>query len=265
MKQNYSQVSIASVGNEGVTVEDLIFHLKIDLGQSAVYLAVRERLLRVAAGEMGISIDVAELQKAADEFRKKNGLVSAQETLDWLEDTGLSVEDFERKLENDLIRDKIISRIATEDAIQEIFYENLPGFQRAKIGIIVVEREIEANEIIDKMVQGEADFVELALKHSVLKDVGKNGGFMGNVYRNELPYAVDEAVFDEDGPLLVGPVEAGGKFYVANIFEKANNDLDDTAREICRRMLFDEFLRERSQEVGVIIHALPEPQNIDAD
>jgi len=164
-----------------------------------------------------------------------------------------------------LIRDKIISWIATEDAIQGIFFENLSGFQRAKIGVIIVERKRTANEIIDHLVQGEADFVELALKHSTLKDVGKNGGFMGNVYRNELPYAVDEAVFDEDAPMLVGPVEVGGKFYVVNIFEKANNDLDETAREICRRMLFDEFLRERALEVGVNIHALPEPQNIDAD
>jgi hypothetical protein len=76
---------------------------------------------------------------------------------------------------------------------------------------------------------------------------------------------VDEAVFDEDAPMLVGPVEVGGNFYVVNVFEKANSELDETAREICRRMLLDEFIRERSLEVGVSIHILPEPQNIDSD
>ena len=265
MKRNYDQVSIASVGNEDVTVEDLIFHLKMDLGQSVVESAIHERLLKTPSDEMGISIDEDALQKAADDFRRMNGLISAQETFDWLADSGLSVVDLERKLEYDLICDQIISRVATEDAIQGIFLENISGFQRAKIGIIVVERKKTANDIIDQLVKGEADFVELALKHSILKDVGKNGGYMGNVYRNELPYAVDEAVFDEDAPMLVGPVEAGGNFFVVNIFEKANADLDETAREICRRMLFDEFLRERSLEVGVNIHILPEPQNIDAD
>jgi peptidylprolyl isomerase len=265
VKQNYSQVSIASVGNEDVTVEDLIFHLKVDLGQNVVDSAVHERLLKAASNEMGIHIGEEELQEAANDFRRRHRLISAQETFDWLADNGLSVEDFERKLEDDLIRERIISEVATEDAIQGIFLENISGFQRAKIGIIVVERKRVANEIIDQLMKGEADFIELALKHSILKDVGKDGGFMGNVYRNELPYAVDEVVFDEDAPMLVGPVEVGGNFYVVNVFEKANSDLDETAREICRRMLLDEFIRERSLEVGVNIHVLPEPQNMDAD
>ncbi len=265
MKQDYSQVSIASVGNENVTVEDLIFHLKMDLGPSVVDSVIHERLLKIASDEMGIRVEEDELQEAADDFRRRKGLISAQETFDWLSDNRLSIEELERKLEDDLIREQIVSRIATEDAIEGVFLENIAGFQRAKIGVIVVERERTANEIIDQLVKCEADFVELALKYSILKDVGKNGGFMGNVYRNELPYAVDEAVFDEDAPMLVGPVEVGRNFYVVNIFEKANACLDETAREICRWMLLDEFIRERALEVGVSIHILPEPQNIDSD
>ena len=214
---------------------------------------------------MGIRISEEELQEAANDFRRRHRLISAQETFDWLADSGLTVEDLERKLEDELIRERIISQVAPEDAIQGIYLENISGFQRAKLGIIVVDRKRTANEIIDQLMKAEADFAELALKHSILIDVSKNGGFMGNVYRNELPYAVDEAVFDEDAPMLIGPVEVGGNFYVVNVFEKANAGLDETTREICQRMLLDEFVRERALEVGVNIHILPEPQNIDAD
>lgn len=265
MKQDYSQISIASVGNEEVSIEDLIFHLKMDLGPGVVDSAIHERLLIRVADEMGICIGEDELQKAADDFRRRKGLISAQETFDWMSDNRISIEELERKLEGELIRQQIVSRIATEDAIEGIFLENITRFQRAKIGIIVVERERTANEIIEKLVKCESDFIELALKHSILNDAGRNGGYMGNVFRNELPYAVDEAVFDEDAPMLVGPVEVGGKFYVVQIFEKSNAKLDEITREICTRMLLDEFIRERVLESGVVVHILPEPQNIDSD
>ena len=64
MKQKYSQVSIASVGNEDVTLEDLIFHLKMDMEQNVVDSAIQERLLKAASREMGILISGEELQAA---------------------------------------------------------------------------------------------------------------------------------------------------------------------------------------------------------
>lgn len=265
MKQKFSQVSIASVGNEEITINDLIFHLKTDLGKNLLDSAIHERLLKRASDEMGVFVDENQLQRAADNFRRRKGLFSAKETFDWLDDNGLSIGEFERKLEKDLIRDEVISQVADETAIRRVFLENYADFQKVKVGIIVVEEESTANEIIDQLVSGDVDFTEMALKYSILKEAEQNGGFLGNVFRNELPYAVDEAVFDDDAPILVGPIPVGPHFYIANIYEKANTELDDVCREVCRRMLIDEFLREKSLDVGVDIYIFPEHQNINID
>lgn len=257
MKDFYGQVSIASIGNEEVTVNDLIFHLKSDLGQSVIYSAIHEQLIRTASDEMGIRICDEELQQAADDFRRKQGLYSAQETFEWLEDNGMTVEELERKLEVNLLRERVKARVANENSIQEFFWDNVSDFQRAKVGLIVVESQRTAYDIIDQLIRGEAEFIDLALKHSVLEDVKQNGGFIGNIYRHHLPYAVDEAVFGEDAPMLVGPVEVGSRYYVVNVFEKNNADMDEEAREACSQILFDEFLRERALASGVYIHILP--------
>ncbi|HIC35510.1 MAG TPA: peptidylprolyl isomerase, partial [Gammaproteobacteria bacterium] len=66
---------------------------------------------------MGITVSDEDLQAAADDFRRKKTLISAQETFDWLADNGLSMDEFERKLEGDIVLERIMGQVASEEAL----------------------------------------------------------------------------------------------------------------------------------------------------
>jgi parvulin-like peptidyl-prolyl isomerase len=247
--EQFDSVGIAKVGAESVSLSDLIFHLKTDLNQNVLDSTIHECLLRTASKEMGITVSDKDLQAAADDFRRKKTLISAQETFDWLADNGLSMDEFER----------IMGQVASEEALRKIFNENITEFQHVKIGLIVVDKAGVAKEIVSRIQEGEADFIELSLEHSIFREVEENGGYMGRAYRNDLPYEVDARVFDENAPGLVGPIEVGDNYYIVKIYEKMGAEFDKAARDLCSRMLLDQFLQEKSAAFGVKVHILPDP------
>lgn len=257
--ENYDSVNIATVGEKNLTLKDLIFHLKTDLNQNVLGATVEEEVLRRTAAQLGITITDQDLQKAADEFRRKEGLLSARETHEWLREHGMSVEDMERKIEDGLLRERLVTAVITEDKVMKVFTENITDFQRVKAGVIIADKEGTAREVVSQLEEGEADFVQLALRHSIADNVQMNGGFYGRAHRKDFPPAVEAKVFDENAPELIGPVQAGGKYYVIKLYEKMKSDLDDTARAICEHKIFDEFLQEKALEAGTKFHVLPPP------
>src|ERR1043166_5601180 len=64
--------------------------------------AVVEALLLLQAKEAGLAVAPAALQQAADRFRHRHGLTTAEQMGQWLARESLSVEDFEAGLEREL-------------------------------------------------------------------------------------------------------------------------------------------------------------------
>src|SRR5262245_58731812 len=69
--------------------------------------ALAEEVVQEHARQAGLSVSAAELQAAADVFRRGHGLSSAADTDAWLTSQGLSVEDFEASLEEPLLAAKV--------------------------------------------------------------------------------------------------------------------------------------------------------------
>lgn len=71
--------------------------------QTALKVAGIQQILRTTAEEMGLTPDDSQLQIAADDFRRKNGILKLAETKAWLKDRQLSVSDFEAIVEQNEI------------------------------------------------------------------------------------------------------------------------------------------------------------------
>ena len=91
----------------------------------------------------------------------------------WLADNRFTIDEFERKLEGDIVLREVLSKVADEEALLRVFVENITEFQRVKVGLIVTDNEGAAREIVSQLQEGEADFTELALKYSIHPDVKK--------------------------------------------------------------------------------------------
>jgi parvulin-like peptidyl-prolyl isomerase len=249
---DFSKVIIGSVGDTLITMDDLIFELKLDFRQKTVDNMVDRLLLKVCAKDMNIAISDSELQAAADKFRIETGLLSANETNEWLEENGLSIDEFERKLENDLLKSKIENDIATEEKINKLFAEGIIYFEKAKIAEIVVADKGLAEEIKAQLDEKEAEFSELAIKYSIDKESADRGGVVGPVNRNDLPDEVAVEVFADDAKKLIGPIEANGDYYVIKLIAPKKADPEDEhTRDFIKNQLFEDFVNEKTDSIGI--------------
>ena len=103
-----------------LTIQDLLVHLKM----AGIYnQALREILARkyaeAKAIEMGIKVTDKELQKVADEFRKQYKLEKANKFHDWLKINDMSIEDFEKCIERDILISKLDEPV-TDDDLEEV-------------------------------------------------------------------------------------------------------------------------------------------------
>jgi parvulin-like peptidyl-prolyl isomerase len=245
--KDFSDVTIGSVGETRISLDDLFFELKTDLDQHVIDNVVHTILLRKVAEDLGLSVSDAELQDAADKFRMNSGLISASETNEWMEDNSLSIEEFEKKLENDLLKTKVEEKLATQEKINKTFAENILDFEKVNIAKIVVNDQGLAGEIKTQLDEGEADFATLASKYSADTESASKGGFVGFVNRQDLPDEVDVAVFADDAPEIIGPVESKGGYYIIKIIEPKKVDPeDDQTKSIIVKVIFEEYMNEKA-------------------
>src|SRR5207253_8276505 len=94
------QTVLASAGGVSLSLGNLLrsLHRRCRL-RSLVLGALGEQLTLAAAREAGLFVTDAELQHAADGFRQRHGLTSADQTHAWLASEGLTVDDVEAGLE----------------------------------------------------------------------------------------------------------------------------------------------------------------------
>jgi hypothetical protein len=99
-----------------VSVADVVSFLRIEGGFSeALGQVVRRRLLLAAADEAGIKASPDELQRAADVYRATHGLHRAADTESWMKSNGITLDVFEKHLEENIRISKMRDRIAETD------------------------------------------------------------------------------------------------------------------------------------------------------
>lgn len=80
----------------------------------ALQEVVRRKLTVREAQRRGITVPDEELQRYADTFRIARGLVNAEDTFRWLEDIGVTPEDYEELMEANVLIDKVKDALEKE-------------------------------------------------------------------------------------------------------------------------------------------------------
>ena len=101
---------MANINNLEISVNDIVNYLRINGDFSEALAEVIHRKVTVqAAKAKGISVTEEELQKSSEAFRLAYDLGSADDTILWLKENGLTVENFEDYIEENIL----ISRFKT--------------------------------------------------------------------------------------------------------------------------------------------------------
>jgi parvulin-like peptidyl-prolyl isomerase len=239
-----SSIPAAKLADVTLSLRDCLLRLKQrrQLQPLLRAAAIEEFLLRQAA-EAGLAVSTEQLQSAANDFRRRQGLSSAEQTSAWLAREGLSVLDLEAVLERDLLVARLREHV-TAPLVQGHFAAHRDHYDRVRLGQIVVARADLARELLMQIREEGRDFAELAREHSLHGPSRERGGELGVVLRRQLPPGA-EAVFTAREGEVIGPVALPDGFHLFRVGVRADAELDGPTAELIRKDLFDDWLAER--------------------
>ncbi len=147
-----------------------------------------------------------------------------------LQQAGLSEADLRAQIQEQLPIQKVQQRVTgdaepSQDEIESFYKENEAQFttpeQRCARHILFNKDQREkAEEVADRLKNGDGDFAQLAEEFSQDPGSAENGGDLGCLGRGETVPPFEEAMFGADEGETVGPVETEFGFHVIEVTEK---------------------------------------------
>jgi len=239
-----NSIPAAKLADVTLSLRDCLLRLKQRRQlQPLLREAAIEAFLLRQAGDAGLAVSTEQLQSAADAFRRRQGLNSAEQTNAWLAREGLSVMNLEAVLERDLLVARLREHV-TAPLIEGHFAAHRDRYDRVRLGLIVVARADLARELLTQIREEGRDFAELAREHSLHGPSRDRGGELGVLLRRQLPPGA-EAVFTAREGEVIGPVALPDGFHLFRVGAMSAAELDGPTIELVRKELFDAWLTER--------------------
>ncbi len=242
-----SQTVLVSAGTTSLSLGDLLRSLHQQQRLRPLLLeALAEAIILDAGRAAGLSVSDTDLQSAADRFRQRRGLSSAEQTRAWLAREGLSVADFESALQRDLLVARFRLHL-TQPHLAGHFAAHRDQYARARLRQLVAASEGEARELLTQVEDEGADFIDLARQHSLAGPAAQ----ATLLHRRALPAAIAQALFAARPGSVVGPFATPQGFCLFLVEELLPAELDEQTAEAIRQELFDAWLHQRLREARI--------------
>jgi peptidylprolyl isomerase len=238
---NAQDLILASLPETQLTVGGLFEWLRTQgrLGP-LVREALAARLVREQARKADLSTKAEELQEAADHFRRRHGLYSAADTRAWLAAQGLSVDNFEASLEQDILAAKLRQHL-TATEVDGHFAAHQADFDRLRLALVLVPRDDQARELASQVREEGRDLAEAAREQGLhLERV--------ETLRKELTGPLGSALGPAEVGQLVGPVATPLGFALVLVEERRRAELDGATRQRIQDDLFEGWLAARMRQ-----------------
>ena len=194
---------IARIDEEVIHVDDFVRTLKLS-GQFAglVEQMVRDKLAVHAARKHGVALTPAEIQERADQFRRVLGLHRAADTNKYFDSLGVTLNEFEAFISENLYQEKMMAQVCSEQAVADYFKLNSPKFDSVEVRHILLDSAGKAREVMSILREDPDSFDAMARTHSIA-ETHVNGGVIGKVLRGALRTEIESRVFNADRKSVV--------------------------------------------------------------
>ena len=241
--------TVATVGNEKITKDELYNYMVKQSGKQAVDALVSEKIIELEAKKNNIVVEASEIDEEIATYEEMYGGKEALENA--LASSGFDMEYLRGNVETNLMIKKILAPTIeiTDAEISDYFTQNKASFdqqEQVKARHILVETAEKANEVLGKLNAGEA-FEDLAKEYSTDTSNKDKGGDLGFFGRGQMVSAFEEAAFGAEIGKVVGPVETDYGFHLLIVDEKkeaVEATLEDKKEEV-RDILLDQKIQSQ--------------------
>ncbi|HIK09415.1 MAG TPA: peptidylprolyl isomerase [Oscillatoriaceae cyanobacterium M33_DOE_052] len=244
---------MVNLAKAAITLEEIASFLKKELRLKEVYQHILHRqIIEKAAAERGLTVTEAEIQAEGDNFRFQNRLEKAADTLGWLADQMISVEEWEEGIRDRLLAQKLSDALFAKE-VEKFFAQNRLDFDQILLYQIVVPYERVAKELYYQIEEQEISFYEAAHLYDLDDRRRQNCGYEGKIYRSSLKPEVAAAIFSAKLGEIVGPLKTEQGYHLFLVEDFIGAELTkEVQREIKERM-FQQWL---ASELNYFLHSL---------
>ncbi|MEO8346894.1 MAG: hypothetical protein ABI607_14480 [Betaproteobacteria bacterium] len=196
--------------------------------------------IRYLAQHDGVTVADAVLQQAVDALRAYLGLTDVRDTLTWLAEAGLSLEDVETELEAQILEDVLCGRLSSRE-IEDGFQKVRIRFDLVLLRVFVVDDPESGRALATRL----RDAQDSRRGHELLERCVGQRMEWGWYFREELPERAATQIFKARPGAVVGPIEIGEcrhALYGIEAFRPATLDAEIEGR--LRKEMVAESARE---------------------
>ena len=222
--------------------EEIVDFLKRDMLLKEVCQKIAsQKNIEKAAAERDITVTPEEIQTEADSIRHRKHLEKASDTLNWLEEQIVTVEDWEAGIGDRLLAKKLSEHLF-EGEVEKYFAQHRLDFEQFILYQIVIPYERLAQEIFYQIEEEEISFYEAAHLYDIDERRRLQCGYQGKVNYRSLKADIAAVVFAASKGEVVGPLSTEQGYHLFMIEEVIPAELTPKKREEILNKLFQDWL-----------------------
>jgi parvulin-like peptidyl-prolyl isomerase len=245
------EFSISSI-ESSISSEEILIFLKKNLQFRDICRQVlSQRIIDQAAQARNLIVTPDEIQAEADRLRRDLKLEKSTDTLAWLTEQMITIDDWEGGLYDRLLTQKLQNALFSQD-VERFFAQNRLDFEKIVLYQIIVPYAQLAQEIFYQIEEREISFYEAAHLYDIDERRRYQCGYEGKLYRWTLKPEIAAVIFSAKSGQLIQPIqdEQGYHLLIVEEFIPATLDVQ-THQEIQQRM-FQEWL---ASELNYVLHS----------
>ena len=243
---------MVNLAKAAITLEEIASFLKKDLRLKEVYQRILHRqIIEKVAAERRLTVTEAEIQAEGDNFRFQKRLEKAADTLGWLADQMISVEEWEEGIRDRLLAQKLSDALFAKE-VEKFFAQNRLDFDQISLYQIVVPYERVAKELYYQIEEQEISFYEAAHLYDLDDRRRQNCGYEGKIYRSSLKPEVAAAIFSAKLGKIVGPLKTEQGYHLFLVEDFIRAELTKEVQREIKEKMFQQWL---ATELNYFLHA----------
>jgi parvulin-like peptidyl-prolyl isomerase len=236
-----------------ISLQEIIQHLKVSCQVPTIAEAIAtHKIITEAAANAEITVELTELQQAADGVRLANDLLTPEATLSWLARHCLSVDEFEEIAHMNVLSGKLAQHLFG-DRVEPFFIEHQLDYTGAILYEVVLEDEDLAMELFYALQEGEMQFYEVAQQYIQNPELRRVGGYRGKVTRSELRPEISAAVFAATPPQLLRPIVSSTGVHLVYVEAIVQPELTEALQVQILSDLFADWIKQQIEQARLAV------------